>query len=276
MKTIKQKIFFGKGIYLLLAQFSLLTILIIKYNWFNQLHVDDGKPFFNLILISLCVTGGIISIKRMLDWGGYKSKIGKILFLYAVGFFAWAIGSSIWIYYYLFLEITLPFPGWSDLAYMLINPAFITAFGLFGYVIALRNQQNQSKQKLYFYIIPICMAIVTFYFIFTFGQGSDFNTDDALELFLNFYYSGGDIITLVVLMLVGGTAFNYLGERLRLPFTLVLSSIVVSYIADTLFAYTTSIGIYLNGDITDFFYALLLFLLSLGVYTLHPHLLDDD
>ena len=275
MKTTLQKIFFGKGIYLLIIEFSLLTLLIIKYHLFGELSVEDSKPFSNLLLILLCITGGIICIQRMQDWGGYKSRVGKVLLFYSIGFFAWGIGTSIWVYQGLFLDMAVPFPGWSDLAYVFINPAFITGFGLFGYITALGNQQNQTKQKLYFYFIPICMALMTFYFITSFGR-DDATTDGTLAMFLNFYYTGGNIVTLIVLMLFGGTTFNYLGERLRLPFTLALSSIVASYIADTLYAYTTSTGTYANGGITDFFYASTLFLLSLAAYTLHPRLLEDE
>ncbi len=80
---------------------------------------------------------------------------------------------------------------------------------------------------------------------------------------------------LVVLMLVSGTTFNYLGERLRLPFTLTLFVTAVSYIADTLFAYYSSIGTYANGDVTDFFFVLTLFIWALAGHTLHPRLLED-
>ncbi|HBY73080.1 MAG TPA: hypothetical protein DEG44_00100 [Candidatus Kerfeldbacteria bacterium] len=249
--------------------------MVIKYHLFGELSVEDSKPFSNLLLILLCITSGIICIKRMQDWGGYRSRVGKVLLFYSIGFFAWAAGSIIWSYHGLFLGTAVPFPGWPDLAYVFINPAFITGFGLFGYITALRNQKNQTKQKFYFYLIPICMALVTFYFISTIGRGNT-GTDDTLATLLNFYYTGGDIVILVVLMLFGGTTFNYLGERLRLPFTLALSAIVASYIADTLYAYTTATGTYTNGGITDFFYALLLFLLAVAAHALHPRLLEDE
>lgn len=275
MKTIVQKIFFGKGIYLLIGEFLLITILTIKHYAFNELNVDDGKPFFNLVLISICITGGVICIKRMIEWGGYRSKVGKVLLFNALGLFTWATGSIIWIYYNVFLGIAVPFPGWPDLAYIFVNPFFIIGFGLLGYIVALRNQQNQVQQKLYFFFVPVCMALVTFYFIYTLGRGVGGGVENTLGMLLNFYYTGGDIVSLVILMLVSGTAFNYLGERLRLPFTLLVSSIMASYIADTLFAYTTSVGTYVNGGITDFFYALLLFIWAIGTYTLHPRLLED-
>lgn len=275
MKTLTQKIFFGKGVYLLIGEFLLLAALTIKYYWFNELNTDSSKPFFALIFISLCITGGIICMKRMIDWGGYKSKVGKVLLLFGLVFLAWGTGLTIWLYYNVFLGVAVPFPGWPDLAFIFVNPCFITGFGLLGYIIALRNQQNQVQQKLYFFFIPICMSLVTFYFIYVLGHGVDSGIEGTLSTLLNFYYTGGDIVALVVLMLVSGTSFNYLGERLRLPFTLLLFSIVVSYIADTLFAYTTAVGTYANGSITDFFYVLTLFISALGAYTLHPHLLED-
>lgn len=275
MKTLTQKIFFGKGIYLLIAEFLLLTGLTVKYYLFDELNVDDGKTFYNLILILLSITGAYISFKRMRDWGGYRSKVGKVLLFYGLGFLAWTIGTIIWAYYYFFLDNTMPYPSWADLAYVLINPCWIIGLSLFGYITALKNQQYQIKQKLYFFFIPICMALVTFYLIFILGHDSDISNESGLKLFLDFYYTGGDIVQLVVLMLVSGTAFNYLGERLRLPFILIVSSLLVSYVGDSLYTYSTSVGTYLNGDITDFLFTLLLFLVSLGAYTLHPHLLED-
>lgn len=273
METLR-KIFSSKINYLLLFEFIVLVALTIKYYIFNELNVDDGKPFFNFMLTLLSITGGCIGIKRMNDWGGYKSQVGKIPLFLSFGFFAWAAGTIIWSYYYLFLDNAIPYPSWADLAYILINPSWIIGIGLLGYITAVRNPLH-VKEKIYFFFIPVCMAIVTYYFIYMLGYGGVNTEETLLKVILDFYYSGGDIVQLVILMLVSGSTFNYLGERLKLPFIIIVSIIPISYIADILYGYTTSIGIYVNGDITDFLFSCVIFLLSLGVSNLHPKLLED-
>lgn len=275
MNYFKQKIFFGKGAYILLAEFLILTTLTVKYYLLHQLSVDDGKPFFNFMLAVIGITGGCICMKRMQDWGGYKTILGKVQLFYGLGLFAWAAGTIIWAYYYLYLGVAMPYPSWADLAYVFINPCFIIGLVLLGYITAINTTQNQAKEKFFFFFIPACMALVTFYFTFILGHGSVVNTDSGLKFFLDIYYPGGDIVQLVLLVLVGGTTFNYLGERLRLPFILIITSVLISYLVDSLYAYTTSVGIYANGDITDFLYVIMLFLLSLGLFALHPKLLED-
>lgn len=275
MRTTIQKIFFGKVGYVLLIEFLLVVFLTVKHYLFNELDVDDGKPFFNFLIISIAATGGFICLTRMRYWGGYRSKLGKMLLFYGLGMFAWAIGAGIWVSQYIFLDIAVPFPGWSDVAYIFVNPCFIAGFALFAHVVALKDQPDQMQQKLLFFLIPVALSLVVFYFVYTVGWGVDSDTDSVLALMLNFYYTGGDIVTLLVLLIFGSTKFNYLGERLRLPFMLALISLPVSYVADILFAYTTATGTYVNGGITDFFYATLLTLLGFAAYTLHPHLLED-
>lgn len=276
MYSLKSKIFFGKGIYILLFEFAILAFLTAKYYFTNDLSGDDGKPFYGLILALLTLTAGIISIKRMMDWGGHKSTMGKILLLYGFGLFAWTAGTVIWAYYYVFLGNAIPYPSWGDLAYVLINPCFITGLALFGYTIAVKNSSHKTWENLYFFFIPISMALVTFYFVYILGHQVEITADSWLKVVLDFYYTFGDIVQLVVLMVVSSTAFNYLGIRLRLPFTLIITSLLVSYLADTLYAYSTSVGTYQNGGYVDFLFSLLLLLLGIGVHTLHPRLLEDD
>ncbi len=276
MRNIKKHIFFGRGIYILLAEFLILAFLTAKYYFMNDLHVDDGKSFYNFILALLSLTGGILSLKRMMDWGGYKSTMGKILLLYGFGLFAWTAGTVIWAYYYVFLGNAIPYPSWGDLAYVLINPCFIVGIALFGHVIGLKKGSTKKREDLYFYLFPILMALVTFYFVYILGHQLELTTNSWLKVVLDFYYAFGDIVQLVVLMVVSGTAFNYLGIRLRLPFTMIVASLLVSYVADTLYAYSTSVGTYYNGGYIDFLYSLLLLLFGIGIHILHPRLLEDN
>ena len=252
-----------------------LTPLKAKHHWLQELDPEDGQLGFNTLLIALNFTAGIISLKRMREWGGHRSQIGKIPMFFSFGFFAWGIGTIIWGAHDLFYNIAVPFPGWPDVAYVLINPSFISGVAYFGYTITVKDSNHYSLAKLYLLLIPIVMILVSYYLISTVHFNVGFSSGDHLMTWLNLYYMGGDIIQVLVLILVSSSTHNYLGKRLLVPFVLVVVSILFSYSADTIYAYSTSVGSYVNGGLVDYFYALAIFLLAIGMQVLHPRLLKD-
>ncbi len=212
---------------------------------------------------------------RCKQWGGLSSSLGKILFFIGLGLFSWATGTGIWICYNFFFDVVIPYPSLADLGYMLVYPLWGTGIILFGYVTALRDDSN-IKERIYFLCIPVLMAIVTYYFIFVDLYGNTVLYEGNLLKFLvDMGYPMGEIVIITLLVIISGSSFNYLGKRLKLPFSIMVIGLIANYVADFYFSYSTTVEIYYNGAFSDLLFVTSLSIFSLGVNCLRPSLLED-
>lgn len=259
----------------------LLVLFILMLLWLMMLGLFDIKftvynYIYSILLSVLPTIGAIVGFVRTEQWGGISSKLGRVTFFISLGLVAWAIGSWIWAYYNLFLDIEVPYPSWADAGY-------IQVYWLWGIgIIALANltavkYNDRPLERILFFCIPVLMAIVTYYIIYVEvhnGEGF-FNTDDPLKLLVDVGYPLGDVCILTILILRSGLELNYLGHRLRLPIAILIAGLVANYVADFHFSYTTTVGTYYVGATADWLFAISMFILSLGVSNLHPKLLED-
>ncbi|MFA6474782.1 MAG: hypothetical protein WCV88_01110, partial [Patescibacteria group bacterium] len=271
MNTLRA-MFSNKSDKVLLVWFLLLTGSIISLNLFHWSYNGYGLIFVFFQAGLPCI-GTMIGFYRMKQWGGYKSIVGKSLFFISVGLLFWSLGTFIWVYYNMFLYVEVPYPSWMDLAYFQV-PIFLgIGIIMLANLTSIQTQVRKTKEKIYFFLIPILMAIVTYYFIFMQLHGGAIAlSDGAIKIFLDLYYPGGDIAILTILIIFSGLEFNYIGERLKLPVTLVIIGLVVNYVADFCFSYSTSVGTYYNGNFVDLLFGIAMFTLSLSVSNLHPKL----
>ncbi len=85
------------------------------------------------------------------------------------------------------------------------------------------------------------------------------------KFFFDIAYPAGDAIILTAALVVG-TSFKFFGGKYKLSIYTVLLGFCFQYIADFLFSYTTTIGTYYNGAITDLFFISGLSLITFGVF----------
>lgn len=237
------------------------------------------ETFFNhvtsLFLGFIPNVGFIVGVIRSRQWGGRKSVIGRSLVFIGLAMLAWASGSYIWSYYNFFLGNEMPYPSWADAGYAPFY--WLMGIGLvmlFSYTSL--QTESSTKGRIYFFCIPILMAIVTYYFIFLqLHGGAIWQTSEPLKVFVDLYYPLADVAILTIIVLTSGLAFNFLGERLRLPITLLITGLIFNYVADFYFSYDTTVGSYYVGGPADILFGCAMFLLSLGISNLHPRLLED-
>lgn len=274
MNTLRQ-IFRDRWSKVLLLVLILTMITAIMVNLFH-LRATTLNHLVSLFLTFIPSIGFIIGCIRSRQWGGFKTVIGRSLIFLSLGLFFWALGSWIWSYYNFFLGNEMPYPSWADVGYV---PFYLWAgIGLvmLANFTSLQTELNGAKSKVYFFCIPILMAIVTYYFIFVqLHGGSIWQTNEPAKVFVDLYYPLADVVVLTIIVLTSGLAFNFLGERLRVPITLLILGFIVNYVADFYFSYSTTVGSYYGGELADILFSCAMFLLSLGVSNLHPRLLED-
>src|SRR5688500_13845693 len=59
--------------------------------------------------------GGLIGMFGSRRWGGLKSVLGKAIFFFSLGLFAWGFGENIWSYYNFFKNEPAPYPSIADI-----------------------------------------------------------------------------------------------------------------------------------------------------------------
>lgn len=242
--------------------------LSLKTSYFNY--------GYNIFLAGIPTVGFFAGIRRMKEWGGLRSQVGKIIFLVSLGLAAWALGAWVWAYYTFFKAIEVPYPSLAELFYLQVY--FYWGVGLLYFSrLITKKDITRSKEKIFFVLVPLIMAIVTYYFIFVDLHGGNFWTsENSIKVFTDIMYPLGDVMVILIVAIVMGMEMNYLGKRLRLPFTLLVAGLTANYVADFVFSYSTSTGLYYNAHPTDLLFAVSLGLISFSVNSFTTKLLKDE
>ncbi len=259
----------------------LLSIFIVMILWLLMLQILNLKfTIYNyadqVIMGFIPSIGAIVGFIRMQQWGGIRSKVGRSVFFISLGLLSWAIGQWIWTYYNLFLNVEVPYPSWADFGY---GPTYIwwaIGIAMLANLTSVKNY-NRSLERILLLCVPITMAIIIYYIIYSgIHDGEGFlNTDNPVKLFFDIYYPLSDVIIMIIIILTSSLELNHLGHRVRLPFVIIMAGLISMYVSDFTFSYTTTVGTYYIGAAADWLFAISMFLLSLGLSNLHPHLLED-
>ncbi len=238
--------------------------------WFLGLYVTDtfsGKISFYINLYGIIpLIGGIYGLQLAWRWGGFKSAVGKAIFFLSLGLITYSIGLAIWLYYNIVLGVAVPYPSLADVVFILSWPlwtigAVFLSFAT-GAILGLRN----LRRKVFLLIIPIVVAAFSYYFLVVLARhGIVSSYTNAITTFFDLAYPIGDVVILTIVTLLFGLSYKYLGGRYKLAIYIIMVAFVVNYIADFMFAYTTTLGTYYNGSLSDALYVTALTLLAIGI-----------
>lgn len=187
---------------------------------------------------------------------GIKSNLGKMLFFLGFGLVSFDVGLIIWVYYNLVLNVSIPFPSFADVAFMVFYP-LITI----GCVYLLAIYKTLISKNL----LRDSLIIVILSFIIIFGLFSrpDLSSNlSLLERFINIYYPMGDVVTLSLALI----ALRIGGGKIHPSLYILVVGLLVQTSADLLFTFRTAKSIYWNGDIADLLYTISGFLISIGLF----------
>lgn len=216
---------------------------------------------------------GVLLARR---WGGYRSSMGRSVLLLSAGLFTWGTGQLIFSYYNVVLNVAVPYPSLADAAFIVSWPLW--SFGMInlsratGINFSLRRFQG----KFILFVVPILISILTYYLLFVIARGGQIVTGEGfVQLFFDLAYPIGDLIILTLALLVYGLSFKYLGGRYKVGIVVLLLGFVLNFVADFSFSYTTTLETFFSANWVDFIFASTMFLLSFGVSSLDPKLLND-
>lgn len=246
-------------------------VLLVLLFWNVLFLTRTQSGFFNYLYSFLFgltpLIGGIVAIRKSSLWGGWKSSLGKAVLLIGIGIFCWGAGEMIWSYYNFFTGVAAPYPSLADIGFA--PSIFFYGIGVIylsrvtGAKFGLRN----PAARLFVTLMPFVILALSYYLLIVVARGGVIVPDGetALKAFLDIVYPLGDFVSVVVAVIISGLSFRYLGGLYRYDIIALLLGLVMMFIADTIFSYTTTIGTYYNANFGDLMLTLGTALLTFGV-----------
>lgn len=268
-----------KTIIVITLVYIVTLIFWFLFNFFGDYTpIHEGTLFIYLLipfLIGMTILpllGGLFDIIESKKWGGVKSAIGRSIISLSLGLITWGAGMIVWNYYLFFTDIEIPYPSLADVFFIMSWPLW--TYGIFQLSIATgaKFTARKKKGKLILFIIPIVIALASYYLLFHIARGGviQWNGNELLKSFFDLFYPLGDIVILTITVLVYLLSKEYLGGIGKKPVLLLLTGFLMNYFSDFMFSYTTTKGTYFNGHLVDSLFVTVMFILSLGIALLDP------
>lgn len=200
-------------------------------------------------------TGGAIAIKYAVGFS-LKTNIGKMLFFLGLGLFSFWGGNIIWVYYTFFLRIPIPYPSYADVSYALLPPLMTV-----GMVYLLRVYKTLLTKN----VIRDSILIIIISFVVIFGFFARPNLSSELPFIQNFfsvYFPFSDVVIVSIALI----ALRIGGGKMHPSLYIFSFGLVLQTVADLLFTYRIAVETYWNGDISDLFYTLSAYTMSIGLF----------
>ncbi|MGG0741049.1 putative bifunctional diguanylate cyclase/phosphodiesterase [Niallia taxi] len=218
-------------------------------------------PESNISVVSsnlLSVAGAFIS-STVLFYSYRKSFASDkvIWFWFAVGTFTYFIGDLIWMYQESILHRTIPFPGYSDIFYVL--QIFFYLIGLIRYFSRLRNALRSVQLVFEMMIIMIAAFSLSYYFIIE----PLLNNNEFTGVFLTIAigYPLGDIALLTGALLI---LFSIKELPIRSSLSVIIVGLLVQIVSDTGYMYLLFGTHYNSESFLDPLFTLSLLIVSLS------------
>ncbi len=211
--------------------------------------------------------GGIWGIIKAKHWGWLKSKVGKAVFFISLGAFSWGVGQMFWsLYYNIFQKVDVPYPSLADVGYSLSFPFLAIGLISLSKATGARFSLRHRGGKILAVAITIAAMVLAYYLLIVVARGGviDF-AEGGLKLFFDLIYPLGDLVILLFSLLIYGLSFNYLGGRYKVPILSIILGLLVLFLGDFSFSYTTTVGTYYNGHWVDIILPTAWMLIVLGV-----------
>lgn len=248
--------------------FAFFLCITAFWGWIHWSGLTDGtyNYLYSFLFGLIPFFGGIVAMRLSFIWGGLKSAVGKAVFFVGLGIFMWGCGENIWSYYNFFAGVAAPYPSLADIGFA--SSIFFYGLGAIylakatGAKFAFRHWYAKWVVALAF----IAVTILAYYFLVIVARGGVLipEGETYLKAFLDVVYPLGDLLAAVIAVVISGLSFPYLGGRYKLDVYAILLGLVVMFIADTIFSYTTTVGTYYNANAGDLLLSFGMFCLAFG------------
>jgi diguanylate cyclase (GGDEF)-like protein/PAS domain S-box-containing protein len=221
----------------LAAIVSAVFLAWIRFKWGGPqgtVRFDDlGEAVIAYIAAAACAIAAI----------RHKRQTRLAWALIAASAFAWATGEVAWSYYELLRGQAVPFPSYADLGYLLAVPLAIVGIVLFP--SAPTRLTSRLRTIVDGLLIAASLLIISWATVLgpVYRAASGHWLSDLIGLA---YPIGDVVIGTIVIMLAVGTP-----RGSRVPLYLLAGGLVANLLADSAFAYLTTLNQYRTGTVVD-------------------------
>lgn len=240
-------------------------LLILNLFWSVLLHFEPTHStllnyLFNLSYGLNFAIASLLSFSYIKRFPLYKTA----LTFFGVSNLFFFIAQLIWVYYNVIVMSEIPYPGPSDFFWLMFYPLIGT-----GFLILLKNLKAQLNLADIFEFVVVSSIIFLIISSFLTLNSSQEGLP-VLTQVLNYLYPVFDSI------LIGLSVATLHSQAGQLKYHLLyfIFGFATLVIADTLFAYQTTIETYWNGNSADLIFSIAGFFLLMGIIHL-PNLLTS-
>ena len=156
---------------------------------------------------------------------------------------AWTLGEVLWGFYELVLDREVPFPSAADAAYLAAIPLALA--GVWWFSRKFRTSTATGVRTIVDGLI-IAASLVLASWVLVLGPAYRSGTGGLWEQAISLAYPAGDVVVLIVVLAV----LMYSGRGSR-PLVLIGLGLIAMAVADSTYAYLTTVGTYSTGNIVD-------------------------
>lgn len=241
-------------------------IVVTVSGIYNPIYLD----VFGLLLTILPLMGFMIGLLIQMDWGGFKSYVGRGILFLSFSLLAWFLG-QLFFFIFTYTLGEVPYPGLPDYFFVLIDPFYALALLAIMKFSGAKRSIGSSLSYLLLLLIPIA-SIYTNYILF-FGSTSYFAEFDAAVLF-DLLYSFGSIAIMTLIIITFVLSIKKLGGKMRVAIYMLFLGIVFQYIGDITYSLLDVQGFVDNGALSDFIYFVSISFVVLGLTQLSTNRLE--
>lgn len=244
------------------ASVVLTFLQIIALFWWVNLqlipsHTTSWNFWFNGFYGAVFLTGGFIGLFSITQVGGTRSSIGNALLYTSGGIVMYGIGQFVWLGYNL-IGTDVPYPSIADFFFVSFVP--LVAVG-FWHIFKIFKTEMKRRIIMEFVLTLLVVATI----VLTFINQPDLNRELSLgSRLLNMYYPLADSFMIAIAIFT----FRLSSDKFNKTILFFIAGLLSHAIADFLFTYNTTQGLYWNGDFSDLLFSIGGFFMGMGVITL--------
>lgn len=219
----------------------------------------------------MALFGAIVGFSTFTKWGGFKSLLGKAIFMLSMGLLFQEIGQLFYTYYIEIIKIDVPYPSLGDIGFFgsvifyLVGAIYL--YRVSGAQFSLKPQNvNGFIQALSISIITPILLLGGSYFIFLNGYSPTFGSiTNDLKTLLDFGYPLFQALYLSIVLITLVLAKNRLGGYIKKSIIFLGLALFIQYLADFMFLYLASRQTWVSGGLNDLVYLCAYFLMTVAI-----------
>lgn len=250
----------------------LTSIAIVLFIFFSlwwiylQIFVDKNNIMyleFSTTYGLMALYGGLCGVHVARKWGGFKTLMGKAIYLFSLGLFAQEFGQIAYSYYEIFKHINIPYPSIGDIGFAGTIPIYTFAAILLAKASGIKLNTKSFNNKMLAILIPFAALTATYILIL---KDYIFNWKDPIKTLLDFGNPLGETVCISIAILIFIFSRNILDGIMMSKARLLLFALVTEFVADAIFIYKSSE--FYPGNYMDFLYLFAYFTMTIALLSL--------